>query len=288
MICLLIMSVVFASLNSVYLHKIKLNNISSICRFNLICSLVWCIILFIANGCKLRIASGALLFGFIYGIAQVLFIMFKTAAMNSGPVSITTLIGNSSLIISVFVCLVLWNEPISFPDIIGLVLLIAGIVLCTYKKSEQKYSKLWKVYALFFLIFAASVGITFKAFSKYADSANAGDMLLIASLVMVLAYSVICCFIRNSKFENEFTEKKEISVFVRYALLSGVLSCLYNRLNIYLSGALDGVIFFPTFNGGVILLSTVLAIILLKEKILYKQLIGICSGIAGICIIGIL
>ena len=82
--------------------------------------------------------------------------------------------------------------------------------------------------------------------------------------------------------------KKEKRLFIILALVSGLLSCLYNRLNIYLSGALDGVIFFPSFNGGVVVLSTVVSMIIFKEKLSAKQLIGLLLGISGICIIGIL
>jgi len=64
---------------------------------------------------------------------------------------------------------------------------------------------------------------------------------------------------------------------------------LYRKTkNIYLCGVLDGVIFFPIFNGGVILLSTLLAIRMLKEKLLLRQILGVLSGISGICLIGIL
>lgn len=75
--------------------------------------------------------------------------------------------------------------------------------------------------------------------------------------------------------------------FILYASVSGILSCVYNRLNIYLSGALNAVVFFPAFNGGVIMLSTVLSVVLLKEKLNFRTSIGILLGIAGICIIGI-
>ena len=55
-----------------------------------------------------------------------------------------------------------------------------------------------------------------------------------------------------------------------------------------LFGALDGVIFFPSFNGGVVVLSTGVSMIIFKEKLSAKQLIGLLLGISGICIIGIL
>lgn len=288
MLLLLAISIISASLNSVFLHKTKLNDNKSIYKFNLLCSLVWCLVLFIANGCKLQITKNAFAFGVLYGIAQVCFIFFKTQAMNKGPVSITTLVGNSSLVISVVVCFILWDEPITFVDIIGLILLFVGIVLCTYKKSEQKYKKYWKVYVIAFLILSASVGIIFKAYSKTGKQNNVGDMLLVSSIVMLLAYSIVCVFIGSFKGGEVTLDKKEKLIFIRYALISGLLSCLYNRLNIYLCSVLDGVIFFPVFNGGVILLSALLAIRMLNEKLLLRQVLGVLSGILGICLIGVL
>ena len=62
----------------------------------------------------------------------------------------------------------------------------------------------------------------------------------------------------------------------------------HTKVNIYLSSAIDAVVFFPSFNGGVIFLSAVLSVLLLKEKLKPKTAIGIILGIAGICIIGIL
>ena len=115
--------------------------------------------------------------------------------------------------------------------------------------------------------------------------------MLISACVMLVSYAVICLFTGGFKRDvpsGNGEEKKARRQFVLYALVSGALSCGYNRLNIYLSGALDGVIFFPVFNGGVIFLSTVFSILLLKEKLNLKQIAGICVGIAGICVIGIL
>ena len=85
MLLLLVLSVAAASLNSVALHKADLNDADSIYRFNLLCSAVWCVCLFAATGGKLHIDANILLWGCIYGVTQALFILFKTAAMNSGP-----------------------------------------------------------------------------------------------------------------------------------------------------------------------------------------------------------
>ena len=286
MIFLLLLSVVAASLNSVVLHKAKFTDSGSIYRYNLISSVVWCICLFIAGGGKVHLDANTLLWGCAYGVTQALFIIFKTAAMNSGPVSVTTLIGNCSIIVSVAACFFLWDEPVSLPDIAGLAILMTGLVLTTFKRGGGKFSAKWPLYAALFLVIGAGVGLTFKAFSK-SGTGDAGNMMLVASGVMFLFNTAACLFTGAFKSKAERPEKTEIMAFVLPALVSGLFSCVYNRLNIFLSGELIGMIFYPGFNGGVVILSTVLSVVFLREKLSAKQIIGILIGVAGICIIGV-
>lgn len=288
MLILLLFSIFAASLNSAVLHKAELSEKGAIYRFNLLGALMWCVCLFLANGGRLHLDASVLLWGCIYGVTQALFILFKTAAMNSGPVSVTTLIGNCSLVVSVVVCFILWNEPISLADMIGLALLMLGLTLATYKKSSGTFTKKWALLSLLFLVSGAGVGIIFKAFSKNGGAEYTSGMMIVAAIVMLISYTAICLFTGGFASKSNKYTKKEKRLFIILALVSGLLSCLYNRLNIYLSGALDGVIFFPSFNGGVVVLSTVVSMIIFKEKLSAKQLIGLLLGISGICIIGIL
>lgn len=192
MLYLLLISIIFASLNSVVLHKADLSNGNTVYKFNMLVSAVWCVVLFAVNGFKISISSPALIWGIVYGVTQTLFILFKTLAMNSGPVSVTTLIGNMSLVVSIFFCFFVWQEAITASDIIGLVVLLIGIVLTTYKKDGEKISRKWIIYSVFFLLFSASVGISVKAFGKTGHTEVVGDMMIIASFVMIFLYFIIC------------------------------------------------------------------------------------------------
>ena len=282
---MLVLSVVTASLNSIVMRKVKLNNIRDTFLFNLIVSFIWFGILVSINGFSVAFNHSTVLWGTVYGITQALFVFFKTLSMNSGSVSVTTLIGNSSLFISVFVSLLVWNERISSADYLGLFILLISIFLCTYRKSGEEYNKKWGVYTFFFLIFASGVGIVFKAFGKSGNLDLCSDMMVISSVVMIISYTVMSCFV---KFKSDCRDCKLSRTFIILAILAGALSCVYNRLNIYLSGVLDAVVFFPSFNGGVIFLSSVLSIMITKEKLSIKQIFGILLGIMSICIIGIL
>lgn len=283
---LLIISILAASMNSVVLSKAKANGKSEIFKFNLIISVVWLIILFTFNKGHVYLDGQVLFWGIAYGITQTLFILFKTAAMSTGPVSITTLIGNSSLIVSIIVSLMVWKEQINITDIIGLVLLIVAIFMCTYRKDDTNSSPKWKYYTALFLVCASGVGIVFKGFGKTAGTEHCGDMMLVASAVMVVCNFVICMFTGGIRIKN--TTCGSIKKFLIFALISGVLSCIYNRLNVFLSGNLDAIIFFPSFNGGTILVSTLLSVLLCSEKLVIKQAVGLLLGISAICLIGIL
>lgn len=286
MYLLLVLSVFAASINSVFLHKTNLSGKGSVYSFNLFSSILWCILLFTVNLGKITLNPKILLWGVIYGVVQSLFVFFKTNAMNTGPVAITTLIGNSSLLISVFCSFLFWQEPIGIIKFFGVILLLFALFLCTYQKSANNtFSKKWIFYTLFFSAFAASVGLVFKGFSKTEAKPFADDMMFTSAVVMMVSYFVLSLL--TGGFKTIKTAEFKIKPFIIFAVVSGVLSCLYNRLNIFLSGELNAVIFFPVFNGGVILLSTILSVITCKEKLTRRQIIGIIIGILAISIISI-
>ena len=65
-------------------------------------------------------------------------------------------------------------------------------------------------------------------------------------------------------------------------LVSGVCVAANNKLNLYLSGVIDSVIFFPVVNGGGLVLTTLASLIIFKERLRTKQWIGILLGIASV------
>jgi len=284
MIALLLISIATAALCGVVMHRAKLGSTDEVFGFNAVTAAVWCLILFAANGFTLHLTRQVLIFGVIYGVTQTLFILFKTLAMNNGPVSVTTLIGNFSVVVSVGACFFIWDEPVLIGDVLGLALLTCGIILTTYKRSEGEMRPIWKIAAPLFLVLGAGVGLTFKAFGKSDASGQAGDMMLTAALIMLLSYLSIYAALPKNRGARELIADKELLLL---ALASGALSCVYNRLNVYLSGALPGVIFFPSFNGGVVILSTLLSLLILKERLTKRQIVGITAGVIGICIIGV-
>lgn len=281
---LLSITIIAASVHNILLHKIPRN--SDIITFNLICSVIWFFLLFFANGFKLNFSESAVIWGIVYGTVQMFFMLFKTMAMNSGPVSITTLIGNCSLLLSTSVGVIVWNEKISIYQILGIAFLIVAFFLCTYSKDKSSGSVKWVIYCVFFFIFASGAGISFKFFSKTPGNENsANDMMIISSVTMFVLLLIVKVF-NITKTGTDLKSLKFSKSYLLTTVFSGLLSVLYNRLNIILVGKLPAAIFYPCFNGGVILLSLLLSITILKERITKMQAMGLTLGTIAVLIIG--
>ncbi|MBQ7841125.1 MAG: hypothetical protein IJ390_11685 [Lachnospiraceae bacterium] len=283
MYMLLVLSVMAAALNSMLLHKLPASK--NIFAFNFYGALLWIVILTMANGMHISLSREVVWWGTAYGAVQVLFLVFKAKAMASGPVSITTLIGNCSMLLSVAASLLLWKEKVSAGQILGLVCLMVSVFLCTHAKSEMQMTGQWKVNCILFFVLAAGVGIVFKGFSRSGAQAMAGDMMLFSSVVMALALCIIL-LLQKSKKKDAALPKTEHS-YGMLVICCGILSCIYNRLNISLSGALPGMVFFPCFNGGVIIVSGLLGKFVLKEKLTLRQNLGLVMGTMAVLVIGI-
>lgn len=119
----LCLSISAASLYSILLHGYPANEKGNIFKLNLFASLSWIVLLFIFNKCTVTLNKEILLWGVGYGIVQALFVLFKAKAMNAGSVSVTTLVGNASLLVSIVFSCIVWGEKISIADVFGLFLL---------------------------------------------------------------------------------------------------------------------------------------------------------------------
>ncbi len=279
---LLALSITAALSNNLILHTFPLGYKRNNFLFNFICASVWLTIMFAVCHPPFFFTSNEILFGVLYGLTQSAFLLCKSGAMSSGPVSVTTFIGNCSLLISTLAGFLIWNEKISVPQFIGLILLCVSVFLCTYKNDGTSRKKKWWFFCIGFLASAAAVGILFKAFHK-AGGGDRNRMMLIGSAVITVF--LFFCGLFTDMFRKQTVLKKRSSFIL--IILCGFVGCLYNNLNIMLAGKLPGILFYPIFNGSVILLSALCGILGFGEETTPHSLIGIALGTLSIIIISV-
>lgn len=291
---LLTASIICAALNNIFLHLYndKKNYTCNIFAFNAIVSLIWTLIFIIVGGGFGHASLTTIVYGLIYGVIIALFLMFKMASLGSGPVSITSLIGCCSLIVPTLFGLIFYEETVNYLQIIGLVVLFVALYLCVDPKSNMKISKKWIIFCVIFFLCAGASGVLLKMYNKSGFSAEMNTMMIITALTAMVSFVIIYVVggllrkRQNKPFLSMEKNKKSLLWSVLFMFLCGLVSGGYQRLNMYLTGALPSILFFPTFNGVVIFLSCASGVVLFKEKLSVKQIIGLILGVVCIMLVG--
>lgn len=267
---LLAVAVLLAVSNNAIYHKLGGAGQNSRFFFTAVSSVVWLAVLLC--GGVTAIQPVELWFGVLYGAVQAMFLFFKMQAMSSGPISITSVVSNCSMLLTTVFGVLFFMESVGVLQVIGVCAIVVSVLLCTDPKADMQMTARWKLYCLGFFVFAASVGIIFKFFAR--TSGNGNNMMVVSAVTMV----VLMMLLSFARGESKKLDKTQLVC----ALLAGAVSCGYNRLNLYLSGVLPTVVQFPIFNGAVVLFSTLSGVVLYKETFSKKQRIGILIGLIAI------
>ncbi|MBQ8202962.1 MAG: EamA family transporter [Clostridia bacterium] len=271
---LLLASILFATGNNICYHQLANEGKYSRFLFTALSSVVWIIVLAPLSNLS-NILPIEIIFGIIYGVVQALFLFFKMRAMSTGPISITSVVCNCSMLITTLFGIFVYDEKSSVLQIIGLVAILASVILCADPKSDMKMTFKWAIYCLFYFLFCAAVGIVFKVFGK--TEGNGSNMIIVSAVTMVVLLLIL-----SLATKEKFSLSKKQAF---YAVLAGILSCCYNRFNLILTANLPSVVFFPIFNGTLVLFCTVVGAVIYKEKFSKMQLAGVIIGIVAIVLL---
>ncbi len=280
---LLLLSILCAVSNNLLLHKFAnrgLDSMGDVVLFNSLTSAVWILLLggagFIRG--KFELTSGSIFWGVIYGCVIAMFLLSKMQAMATGPVSLTSFIGCSSLLISTAFGVFVLKEAASIAQAIGVLLLCAALFLIISPKADSARPS-WKYWCIVFFIGSAATGIIFKLQQRSNAAAEVDEMLIVSAVTSAILLAAAAVIVAKHS-ENRLPRVP--SGAFGYVAACGMVGCVYNRLNITLTGILPSVVFFPLFNGSVIVLSTLAGVLLFRERLNRKQISGMLIGAAAL------
>jgi len=235
-----------------------------------------CIVLFGIGALGGQVSFFTIVLGFLFGVITALSNFYKMCALTSGPMHITLLVTTSSMIIPTMSG-VFFGERFSLSKLILVVILIGFIYLSFDKTDNKKTNKKWWLFCALAFFFQGSIGVLQKIhqFSEYKGELNG---FLLVAFICSLIYSRI----RTKKSYREVGFRKKHIIF---AIVCGVCTYTMNFLNLRLSGLIPSQLFFPIVNGSAIVLSSLMAVVIFKEKLSKKQLIGLVGGIISLIMI---
>ena len=255
--------------------KTKLKTTAHINRFNMTSYLV-CVLIFGLLLLKEACSVYTVLLGLFFGIITALSAYYKMIALSNGPMHITTLITTSSMLIPTLSG-VFFGEAFSLAKLGVAFVLIGFIFLSIPKNNNTQINKKWLISCLLVFVFQGTIGVVQKVHQSSTHKAEVSGFLFVSFIC-----AAIYCLLRNKVFDKSAALSK--STFL-IAVVCGGCTFTMNYINLKLSGLLPSQLFFPLINGSAIILSSVAAVILFKEKLSKRQAVGLVGGI--VCLIAI-
>ncbi len=224
------------------------------------------------------------LFGAGFGALTVLFQMSYIKAMSYGNLSLTVLIVNLSMILPVLFSAVCYQEALTLMRILGLCLTVLALILNVDGNNRSGQCKKWMALSLAAALSNAGISILQKIFSKTAWSGEVKPFVAFGYVVATVLSLLLCFFLRG--------KTKEIGRRFEWKMLLGALSIgiilgVFQVLNTKAIARIEGPLFFPTYNGGSLILSSLSGILLLKDRVNRKQLLSLMIGVVAIILMNL-
>lgn len=252
--------------------------------FNAVCYLTSAVILLCWGGFGTPSVFTVVL-GVIFGAVTTLQSITNFTALQIGPMSYTSVIVSFSTLISALSGVVFFGEQLGWTQIVGMAFMLTSFVLAAQSGEDEKQANL-KWLLLCVVAFAATGGI--GVMQKVHQSSRYRDELTAFLVIAFFASAAFCAVFAAlfKKRESQSDRGKATAgkgwLFLTVILASGASSAVNNKLNLYLSGVMDSAVFFPVVNGGGLVLNTLAAVLLFREKLSVKQWIGVVLGIIAV------
>lgn len=268
------------SITSIVLQNCIFNNVckkdlqtgAHVYRFNTL-SYAICILLFGIIAISRGFSLFTIFLGVLFGVVTALSNYYKMQSLSCGPMHITLLITTSSMIIPTMSG-VFFGENFSVYKLILVFVLIFFIYLSLEKKNSTEINKKWLIFCALAFVLQGSIGVLQKIHQSSEHKDEIGGFLFVAFIC-----SIVYSHFRAKKGFKALNFNRKLFIF---APICGLCTFLMNFLNLRLSGLLPSQIFFPVVNGSAIILSSVMSVIIFKEKLTKRQIMGLCGGILSL------
>ena len=206
--------------------------------------------------------------------------LLMTASTQRSGVTVTSLSSKLSVVLPTLAGVVLFSEKLNFVATIGIVLALVALVLVVGgKNTTDKGIKInWLLPVLIF--FGTGTGdILMKLTEQQNSSDNMGFMIaFIYFIAMLFGFLVVAFDLIRGK--SKWQWKNAIGGITLGVINFFSTFCVYNAMRCF-----DNVVLFPIYNIGVVCLTALTGWLLFKEKLTWKNYLGLAIAIIAVILI---
>ena len=286
-LALLVTTLLFATQTVCFkmFNRTYMKNLASYFIFNFLYFGIVVLIFLIIGGIPRFIETYTLALGISFGVLFVLVIFSYMKAMETGPLSYSSLFFSFGLLVPIVFGTFLWNEKISMIQVFGLALLLVTFYLCAGASDGNTKSGLnlrWAIFCLIAFIGNGGLMTLAKEHQILLPGKQVLEFLIVsfgtAALLSLILF--LCSYFKKQSISHLWQ-----TPFVFIVLGAGLTTAFGNQLALYLNSRIPSILQFPTVNGGVVILSTVASSIIFGEILTKKGKLGLGLGIVALVLL---
>lgn len=241
------------------------------------------LIFVITSGGKLNfnpeIFGYAILFAISFGISTVALL----PAIETGSLSLTSLIMSYSLIIPTLYGIIALGEEVKITLISGIIILLISLLLINIKKDEEnkKISLKWVIYVS--LVFAGNgmCSTVQKVQQIKFDGMYKNEFMIIALLIVLIVLFTV------SLFKEKNIAGTVIKKGFFFYVFCGIDNSLVNLMTMIIATTMPASVSFPVISAGGIIMTASVSMFVYKEKFSKFKKAGFVLGITAIILLSI-
>ncbi|MBP5275087.1 MAG: hypothetical protein ILO36_09180 [Abditibacteriota bacterium] len=290
LVCLLMGGVYFSSLKPV---EDRCRSISELQLFTACFSLLACIgsvIPPLVTGGSLYIPFSGFCTAVCFGLFFSLCVFTNLKALSEGPLSLTSLIVNFSLVFPVIHAFIFLREDVTVNRIIGISLFVVCMLIFSNPKlsGEKKMTAAWFWIAFFSMVCNGILAVMGKVYAMATDNAYASAFLGLGYFFSVIVSLIIFAALRRTEKPEGFTFKGFFTPSMYgFILLAGASNFIMNYIVVLLATRMDGSIVYPVVMGGGPVVATIAARVVFGEELNPKKITGILLGVLAIVLLNL-
>lgn len=211
---------------------------------------------------------------------SLFWVMARSSQKNG--VAVTSVAVKMSMAFSLILMIALYSEPVSFEKTSGIILAIVGVLLVTIQKGKGGNSAVWMLLVLF--IGSGLLDFALSYIQKHVLTTLTPSLFSAIGFGSAGILGMIILFINRVRSKIKLSSK---------SFIAGVVLGVPNYFSIFLlmesyrdTGWRDSVVL-AVNNVGIVLLSSIFGLLLFKENLTKRKVLGLVCAILAICILAL-
>lgn len=240
------------------------------------------LLIYLFSGTEFSFSVFSVLLGAALAVANILSLEGLLQAQACGSFAYTSVIVALSAIIPSMSGPVLFGEKVTVSQFAGIGLMIICIILSPGNDGGERraVNLKWLLFCTVAFVFSGAVGVVQKIHQNNAAHKAEMPALLLTCFFVSFALSGIRLITERGRTKKSGERLNKLTpAVVLFPAVSGLCFAFPHTINLFLSGRLASVVFFPTINLCPMMLTMLYAVFGFKERLTAKQWAGIAVGI---------